>query len=61
MWCINRDAREHIIDLNPAVAELLVELALDTDDVETAFGMIVMRLVYKAVSLTHLLVVDTRA
>ena len=43
------------------MAELLVELALDTDDVETAFGMIVMRLGYKAVSLPHLLVVDTRA
>ena len=27
------------------MAELLVELALDTDDVETAFGMIAMRLI----------------
>jgi len=45
---MNRDSREHLMGLNPAVAELLMEHALDTDDVETSFGMIVMRLGYKA-------------
>ena len=40
---------------------MLTELAMDTDDVETAFGMIVMRLGYKAVSLPHLLVIGARA
>ena len=50
---MNRDSREHLMKLNPAVAQLLMEHALDTDDVETSFGMIVMRLGYKAVSLRH--------
>ena len=47
---MNRDARHHIKPLNPCVEQLLVEHSLDTDGLETVFGMIVMRLGYKAVS-----------
>jgi hypothetical protein len=48
---MNRDSREHLMKLNPTVSQLLMEHALDTDDVKTSFGMIVMRLGYKAMSL----------
>jgi len=46
--CMNRDARHHIKSLNPHVERILVEHSLDTDGLETVFGMIVMRLGYKS-------------
>jgi len=48
--CMNRDARHHIKSLNPHIERILVEHSLDTDGLETVFGMIVMRLGYKSVS-----------
>jgi hypothetical protein len=37
----NRDARQYILDLNPAVKDILVETTLGTDDLETCFGVAV--------------------
>ena len=53
VWSITTPAISHLMKLNPAVSQLLMEHALDTDDVETSSGVIIMRLRHKAVSLRH--------
>ena len=42
-WQDNIDSRKHVLDLYHDAADLLVERALSTDDIETEFSLIVHR------------------